>query len=437
MDTAFFANYERLSTHRIMLRDRVRTEAFRRAIEDAVRPGDVVVDLGAGTGILSVFASRAGARTVYAIERTGVVNLARRVVADADAGNVTFLVADSAEVEIDEPCDVLVSECIGFFGIQENMVTDVLELRGRVLRAGGRVVPRAIELHVAPVEAPGAYQDVSIWDSASADYGVDLRAVRELAVNTSYQPLLQVDQLLGPAQHLATIDLEHDEQVVLDHTAQLPIERAGTMHGIGGSFVAPLSDAVTLDASFGRETHWRHEFFPCRTPVPVEPGDVIGVRIEGAARQGTGRLGLGASPQRHAGRSARSARERTDRRRRQLAGMTSPQLAGMTSRHPAPTLPGMFAAVARRSGANVAIVQDGREVTYAQLDAWARSAAHHLVEAGVAPGDVVAVEWRRSPESVAAVIGVLAAGAAFLPLRDTDPPGRRRAVLDDAGVAPS
>jgi predicted RNA methylase len=74
------SRYGELSIHRWMLRDQRRNEAYQRALQHVVRPGDVVLDVGAGTGILSIFAASSGARKVYAVERTEVTDVARRMV---------------------------------------------------------------------------------------------------------------------------------------------------------------------------------------------------------------------------------------------------------------------------------------------------------------------------------------------------------------------
>ena len=63
-----------------MLRDHVRNEAYQQAIQRVVKPGDVVLDIGAGTGILSIFAAQAGARRVFAVERTEIATVARTMI---------------------------------------------------------------------------------------------------------------------------------------------------------------------------------------------------------------------------------------------------------------------------------------------------------------------------------------------------------------------
>ena len=110
--------YAEIEVHRTMICDRVRTGAFRRAIDSMVRPGDVVLDVGAGSGILSMFAARAGAARVYAVERTTVAVLAQELAAANGFSEVIQVIhGDVMDVELPERVDVIVSKWLGGFGI--------------------------------------------------------------------------------------------------------------------------------------------------------------------------------------------------------------------------------------------------------------------------------------------------------------------------------
>lgn len=119
--------YDSVAMHRVMVADEVRTSAFRDSILATVKPGDVVVDVGAGSAILSMFAVQAGAARVYGIERApGAAALARRVVNDNGLADRVSIVEGSAEsVRLPEPADVVVSEWLGVFGVDENMLPPV------------------------------------------------------------------------------------------------------------------------------------------------------------------------------------------------------------------------------------------------------------------------------------------------------------------------
>ena len=74
-----------LSWHERMLADRIRVEAYRRGIAGSIKPGDVVIDLGTGTGILAFMASRAGAKHIYAIDHSDFIDVAREIAAAGPA----------------------------------------------------------------------------------------------------------------------------------------------------------------------------------------------------------------------------------------------------------------------------------------------------------------------------------------------------------------
>ena len=136
--------YAEIEVHRTMICDRVRTEAFRRAIDSVVRPGDVVLDVGAGSGILSMFAARAGAARVYAVERTTVAVMAQELAAaNGFADVIEVIQGDMMDIELPERVDVIVSEWLGGFGIDEGMLPPVIAARERWLKPGGVMIPRS------------------------------------------------------------------------------------------------------------------------------------------------------------------------------------------------------------------------------------------------------------------------------------------------------
>ena len=123
--------------------DRTRTGAYCQALACAVRPGDVVVDLGAGTGIFTLHACRLGARLVHAIEPNDVIQVAREVVhANGFSERVTFHQAMSFQIELPEPGDVLVTDPRGVVPLFEKAMPTIIDARRRLLRPGAIVKVR-------------------------------------------------------------------------------------------------------------------------------------------------------------------------------------------------------------------------------------------------------------------------------------------------------
>ena len=157
-----------IDEHRLYLRDRHRVSAYERALREVVRPGDIVVDLASGTGILGMLACRAGARRVYAIEESGIAGLARQIArANGFEDRITSVRGNSRLVTLPERADVVVCDQIGGFGLEAGIFELAKDVRQRFLRPGGTFVPSAVELVVAAVEHSGLHGRAALLEGAS------------------------------------------------------------------------------------------------------------------------------------------------------------------------------------------------------------------------------------------------------------------------------
>ena len=272
---------EVLDEHRKYLADPARLSGFQRAIGDVVRPGDVVLDLGAGTGILGFLACRAGAARVYAIEATGLIGLARELCrANGFGDRVTFIKAYSRWTDLPEKVDVVFADQIGRFGYEAGVFEYFSDARRRFLKPGGITVPSRIDLVVGAVESAAAWAEVDFWDSAPAD--LDFRACRVLARNTDYPVRTAPEELLGEPQVLAALDPSADDDIPIAGRVEITATRAGTLHGLAGWFTAQLSPTVELSNSplSPHRVNRSNLYFPIQEPVDVAPGDRIEVEMQ-------------------------------------------------------------------------------------------------------------------------------------------------------------
>lgn len=260
-----------------MIADDVRMSAYAAAIERVVRPGDVVIDLGAGLGILSFLAVRAGASRVYAIEKSDAIELARRVaVHNGLDDRITFLAATSRDVTLDQlerPADVLLSETLGSFAVDENTLEFTIDCRDRLLAAGARLLPSALRLWLAPVTAPRERERVERWRDV---HGIDYQPALDQILGRMSIAEITEPQLLAEPQIYEHIELATATTGNLEHRLRFDIARAGTLHGLAGWFEAQLCEGVMIEtAPDVAPTHWKQALFPFETSLDVVPGDYI------------------------------------------------------------------------------------------------------------------------------------------------------------------
>lgn len=169
-DEPYFESYGHHGIHLEMLSDRPRMDAYRRAIElnaDTCIRGRTVLDVGCGTGILSMLCARAGARIVLGVDRSDIVYQAMDIVRENGLSEKVSLVRGTAEeMDLPDRVDVLVSEWMGYFLLFEGMLESVLKARDRLLRPGGLMLPSRCQIFLAALNDSELHQRmVGFWDN--------------------------------------------------------------------------------------------------------------------------------------------------------------------------------------------------------------------------------------------------------------------------------
>lgn len=250
--------------------------AYARALQQAVKPGSVVLDIGTGTGIAAVLACRFGARRVYALEPSDAIFVAQEVAAaNGVADRIDFMQGLSTEITLPERADVIVSDLRGVLPVFEHHLVAVADARARHLAPGGVVIPKSDSLWVSAVAAPELYASISSeW--GSSDYGLDLSAAKRLAVNSICKVKGFPLHLLAAPQLIGTLDYRSVEPSRFAGRARLSVSQAATAHGFCVWFDSVLLEGVDFSNAPGLpQLVYGQALFPWTDPLHVEPGDAI------------------------------------------------------------------------------------------------------------------------------------------------------------------
>jgi Ribosomal protein L11 methyltransferase (PrmA) len=277
--------------HARMLHDERRTGDYVAALTAAVRPNDVVLDIGTGSGVLAVAAARAGARHVYAVEASDIAEVAQRVfVVNGVEDQVTLLPGWSRLTELPEQADLLVAEVIGNEPLEEEILETTLDARRRLLKPGARMIPHALTLLARPVLLPEGEVRQRAFGSSAVErwrslYDIDFTPLLEAAIPGPTHTITEGEVVatwtpVGPPVELATVDLATFEEPSLHASTDLVVGPPGHTNGIALTFRAELYEGIshTVDPWTWPTSSWATSVWVLSDPIEVS-ADML-LRVE-------------------------------------------------------------------------------------------------------------------------------------------------------------
>lgn len=233
--------------HVDMLNDRTRTESYLESISRTVQPGDVVLDIGTGTGIYAMAAARAGARHVYAIEAGPIARAARALFrVNGLADRITLLRGWSTQLWLPERADVLISEVIGNEPLAEGVIGVTKDALRRLLKPDARLIPSRIKIYGLPVMIPPSEMGALTFTPETlrnwkAWYGINFDLLARAARNSIFDSLfgyfvnpktMQSWQPLSEPVMLADVDFRTWRGYRINHTETVTATASGSLNAL-------------------------------------------------------------------------------------------------------------------------------------------------------------------------------------------------------------
>ena len=269
-----------------MLKDTHRTLTYQRAIEG--NPEDfkdkVVLDIGCGTGILSIFAARAGAKHVYALDNAEIALFARQIVKDNNLQDkITVIKGKMEEVELpfkEGEIDIIVSEWMGYFLLYESMLDCVLWARDKFLnKKTGKMLPDRAKMYVAAIEDSEYMGDKkSFWNNV---YGVNMSCMTGGIFTDPMVDVVPSYNIMSDSCCILDLDLVNCKVSDLEFSNcySLKMQYNDRVHALVSWFETPFSrlrkPVVLTTSPWEKSTHWKQSVFYLERPLDVKKGDTI------------------------------------------------------------------------------------------------------------------------------------------------------------------
>eukprot|EP01002_Notosolenus_urceolatus_P001855 NODE_1488_length_1398_cov_319.753892_g1236_i0.p2 GENE.NODE_1488_length_1398_cov_319.753892_g1236_i0~~NODE_1488_length_1398_cov_319.753892_g1236_i0.p2 ORF type:complete len:366 (-),score=154.56 NODE_1488_length_1398_cov_319.753892_g1236_i0:140-1237(-) len=286
----YWDSYAHFGIHEEMIKDDVRTQSYHKAIlqNKYAFEGKVVMDVGAGSGILSLFCAKAGAKKVLAVECSSVADLAKEVVAANGYQDTVIVIKEKIEdikelPEGIEKVDIIVSEWMGYCLLYESMLNSVLYARDKWLRKkedGGMMFPSKAQIFIAGIEdAEYKDQKIGFWDMI---YGFTFAPFKRVALLEPLVEVAEARQLCTTTATVVEFDLHTctvEDLNFSDKPFTLQLARKDSVHALICWFDTVFDDChQRIRIATGPRnpyTHWKQTVFYLDKVLHGLPGEEV------------------------------------------------------------------------------------------------------------------------------------------------------------------
>ena len=279
----YFNSYSNFNIHEEMLKDKVRTGAYQKAIlnNKEIFKDKIVLDIGSGTGILSFFAAEAGAKHAYGIEFADIADFSIEIIKKNNMQDkITIIKAKVEEAELPvEKVDIILSEWMGYFLLYESMLDCVLYARDKWLKEDGYMFPDRAQMFLAGIEDKNyKHRKINSWNNI---YGFNMKCIKEAAIAEPLIDNCTDEYIISSTCKIYDIDLYKIKKEELDFMSGYEIVFDcddcfnGLVSWFNVSFNKVQNKVILPTGPYDKPTHWKQVVFYIEDDVYVKKGEKL------------------------------------------------------------------------------------------------------------------------------------------------------------------
>jgi protein arginine N-methyltransferase 1 len=279
----YFNSYSTFYIHEEMIKDKIRTGSYKKAIENnkIIFKDKIVLDIGSGTGILSIFAAKAGAKHVYGIEYADIADYSKEIIKQNNLSDKITIIQSKVEEAIlpVDKVDIIISEWMGYFLLYESMLDTLLFARDKWLKKDGYLLPDKAQIYLAGIQdSLYKYNKIDSWDNV---YGFNFSVLKNPALAEPIIDNFPNNNIISNSCKIFDIDLYTVKVEDLDFSAgyEIIFNKDDTFNGFVTWFDVEfdkIPNKITLSTSpYEPSTHWKQVMFYSKNDIEVKKNEKL------------------------------------------------------------------------------------------------------------------------------------------------------------------